>query len=455
MSIPARWHSRSLILAFAAALLATVASAQELERQTPQSAARLKSRIEETWRVVPIQDGLLLVPRKPLGNLKGVEVGAERLAIDGGPVTGADLIARLGPAVGEPVLQLSYLSPGDRVRLFEELPAPLGGTPGASGGTGRSAAAPGDIITRDEWVGRPSGSRVRIGGPIVVGEGEHVRDVVAVFGNIEMNGTASGNVIAVGGSVTLGPRAVVRGDLGAFGGRLHVAEGARVTGTVSEVGLHLPDFRVSVGDDEQVTVRITPDWARIARVQWVLALIAAAVVGILAIFTVVVAPGAVDVARRGSQPMFLAWLLGLGAQILFVPALLAVVALLTASVIGIPLLAAVPLLVLGFAVAALVGFTAVCVRLGAAGLPGRRYRPTSLAALIVGLVLVCGVGLTGHYLWLTSEDLFPLGIMLAVAGMVIEHTAWTIGLGAMVLAWVRRRQQEAPAAADDPLAVPS
>ena len=418
-----------------------VESRVDVERQTAESGGRLRARIEETWRVVPIEAGVLLVPRRPIGDVQGVELGPSRLAINGIPASGADLVSRLG-AAAEPVLQLSYLSPTERSRLFA--PREATGPPADRRAPTRVTEAPGyDGPPEGRLRRTPIGARVRVGGSVRVNEGEHVQDVVAVFGDVDFNGEADGNVVAIGGDVRLGPKAVVRGDLASIGGQLIGADEARVAGTVTEVAWAFPDFRVMVGDRDHVVVQVWPDWPRIARVQWVVGLALTVICAILSVFTVVIAPRAVDTVRLQSRPLILAWLLGLAAQALFVPALVVIVSALTLSVLGIPLLAAVPLLVVAFAAAGMVGFAGVTVRAGAVFLPGGLGQRAPLLALVPGLALVLGVGLLGRYLLTLGPS--PLGAVLALVGVVIEHTVWSVGLGAVVLAWVRRprRQSEA------------
>lgn len=441
--------NRWLCVALAAGLaspftLPAPAAAQAVERRTSESDARLRSRIEETWRVVPVRGGILLVPRRTPGDVRGVELGASQIAVDGVVVSGAELVSRLG-AAAEPILQLSYFAPEERLRVLG-----LAAEAEASQAP-REAAPPAPPIepappptTREHR--EALGSRVRVGGSIVVGEGEHVRDVVAVFGDVELNGVADGNVVAVLGSVRLGPAAAVRGDVAAIGGSLTAPAGARVSGAITEVAWALPDIRVTVGQQEHVRVQVVPDWRRISSAVWVGGLVTTLLLAVFVVFSAVMAPGAVAATRDASRPLVLAWLTGLAVQMLFLPIVLGLAGLLAASVIGIPLLAAVPLLFVMLAAAGVVGFAGVCVRASGPVLPDSLRNRVSLLTLAVGFALITGVGLLGRFLWVASGGGSATGALLALAGLLLEHAVWTVGLGAALLAWLQRRRRVGTAA---------
>jgi len=117
-----------------------VSRAQDPEKATPN--AVLKRRIEETWRVVPLQHGLLLVPRRASVRVKGIELGETGIAVDARPVTGSELVARLG-ADADAVMQLSYLASDERAALFAEPEAR------AAAGDATSATSDPDVRTGD------------------------------------------------------------------------------------------------------------------------------------------------------------------------------------------------------------------------------------------------------------------------------------------------------------------
>jgi hypothetical protein len=427
----------------------------------PQDTARLKASIEERWRVIPLQGGLLLVPRRPSTPIKGIELTRDTIAIDGQTVTGADLQNRLGTDA-EAVLRLSYLSPSDRAQLFRadsEPPLERGGSAsrGASAGSTSRAAAPPIAAapatpsetgntTNAPWtevMPIARGDRIRIGGDATVDESEQVRSLVAVLGSADVKGLVAKDVFAVGGDVRLGPKAVVRGSVMTVGGRIHADPGARVGGEVTELSLASSNLRIWGGHDGDFNVAITPDWPRIARIAFGTGLIFSLCWFVLCAGALVVLPGGVARAREGIafSPLG-AFVVGLATQVLFMPAMLLIATALSISVIGIPLLAAIPLAVFGLFIASLLGFTGVLVAIG------ERFvgRSLPMLALLAGALLAWGVGLGGRYLWMMNGGAFGVGFALAIIGLAIEYIAMTFGLGGALLAWTlaRRRAATAP-----------
>jgi hypothetical protein len=403
------------------------------------SSTVLKRRIEETWRIVPLQHGVLLVPRRASVRVKGVELSDSGVAVDGKPVTGRELVERLG-ADAEFVLQLSYLATHERGELFAPETTAVE-RPRASAPPRELAVEP-----RSEFRHGRSGARVRVFGNVAVREGEQVGDVVAVFGSIDLRGTAHGNVVAVWGDVDMGPKASASGDVVAIGGRLRSAVGALTSGKLTEVRVGWPDIEVTVPGDDRFSMRITPDWARIARVQWISGLIGAVLLLAVCVFTVLLAPSAVTAAAEPGRSLFVSWLAGLAVQVLLLPAIVLIASALTLSVIGIPLLAGIPVLLFFVGLAAIVGFTSIAARVGSVWTPSGHVS-ASVLAVVLGLGMIWATGLTGRYMWSASGGSSPWGVVLAITGLGIEYTCWTMGLGSAVMAWRQRRARRKAATA--------
>jgi hypothetical protein len=399
--------------------------------------------------VVPLQHGLVLVPRRASTRVKGIELGERGISLDGRVVTGVELTERLG-ADAEPVLQLSYLPLEERATLL----APPEATPVERPHSERPLPEPrplrdlvrvgvGNSEVRFNGSGG-SGARVRLFGPITVREGEQVGDVVAVFGSIDMRGAARGNVVSVFGSVDMGPKASAQGDVVAIGGRLRRAAGAQANGQFTEVRLGWPNIEINVPGDDQFSMRIAPDWRRIAEAQGVVAIVGSVVMLALCVFTVLVAPRAVSAAARPGRSLILGGLVGLAVQVLLIPALVLIASALTLSVVGIPLLAGIPVLLFLVALAALVGFTGFAARLGSVWRP-RGEVSASVFAVVIGLSLIWAIGLSGRYLWAEANGESPVALAMAIGGFGIEYLAWTIGLGSATMAFMGRNRRAAPA----------
>jgi hypothetical protein len=189
-------------------------------------------------------------------------------------------------------------------------------------------------------------------------------------------------------------------------------------------------------------MRVTPDWARIARVQWLSSVVGSVLLLAICVFTVLVAPGAVAASAQSGRSLFVSAMAGLAVQVLLLPAIVLIASALTLSVIGIPLLAGIPVLLFGVVLAAIVGFTGLAARLGSVWRP-RGQVSASVAAVVIGLSLIWATGLTGRYLWAMSLGGSGLGVALAIVGVGIEYTCWTVGLGSAVMAWRGRRARQA------------
>jgi hypothetical protein len=300
------------------------------------------------------------------------------------------------------------------------------------------------------WRVPSDGARVHIGGSVFVGENERVGKAVAVFGRAEVKGIVDHEVVAIGGDVVLGPKAMVRGDVVSIGGKVRAAQGAYIGGSTGQMNLSPSDFKVILPDDGEMTVNFKPDWPRIARVAFVADLMRNLFWFVVCALLIAVAPRAVGRAREraGASPIT-AFAVGLLAEILILPIVTVLAVVLSISVIGIPLLALLPILMLAFGLAMAIGFTGV-----ASGLGSRLVgRATPLGGMVLGLALIWGVGMIGHWLWTINRGALGPGVLLMAVGFFIEYLACTLGLGAALLAWSsNRRRHQAPAPTAEPIA---
>jgi hypothetical protein len=293
------------------------------------------------------------------------------------------------------------------------------------------------------------GARVHIGGNVFVAENERVGKAVAVFGRAEVNGIVDNEVVAIGGDVVIGPKAMIRGDVFSIGGTVRTAQGAYIGGNTGQLKFSPSDFKVMLPDDGEMTVAFKPDWPRIARVAFVTDLMRNLFWFVVCALLIAVAPRAVGRAREraGASPIT-AFAVGLLAELLIVPVVAFLAVVLSISVIGIPLLALLPILMLAFALAMAIGFTAV-----ASGLGSRLIgRATPVGGLVFGLALIWGIGMTGHWLWTMKGGALGLGVVLMGVGFFIEYLACTLGVGAALLAWSsNRRRHQSPAPSAEPI----
>jgi hypothetical protein len=337
-----------------------------------------------------------------------------------------------------------------------------------------AAPAPPDVDVR---VGSGSGDMMRIGQDIHIREGERVvGDVVAMGGDIVVDGHVEGDVQAMGGDVYLNSTARVDGDVFCMAGTLHEEAGAhvggqRITALGPRDGRWSPrTVRLRHDDDE--------DWqgGRVF-VSLLLGLIGLGVAWGFARL----APGRTGAAlRRFREEPGQSLLVGMVTALVWAPGFIAVAllaALLCITLIGIPVaivvLLAYPsalavLWVWGFAVgaAALGGRVAAARRQTASPTPAPA--PTLSTVAVYGALVLGGALLLGAILRSVPYlgPLHALGTLVRIVLWITVGVLSTIGAGALLrhefsqgtLArwWSGRRTPDAaPAAAPATPAAPA
>jgi hypothetical protein len=131
---------------------------------------------------------------------------------------------------------------------------------------------------------------------------------------------------------------------------------------------------------------------------------------------------------------------GFGAEILFAPFLICLAVVMIITIVGIPLLAALPLLIAGFALTWVAGYAVV------AGLLGARLRGTDWYVhgvrpidVFIGSLILSSLTVVGQFLLLSTSwvGMAPFAVLVRGTGWFIEYIAWTVGLGAALIAWIR------------------
>jgi len=412
---------RQVVYAAIAVLTALWAGAYVLLAQTP-TAAELRSQLTERYEIVALQQGVALVPRLADARVRIIQIVDGAVTVDGETLTAAQLRDRLG-ADANLVIQLTYL---DR--------AALQGLPGSGSSPATPATVPAAPPDPSRTV-RRGGDIVRIGGPVTVGQDERVEgDVVAIFGPVNVDGEVTGDVVAVMGPLTLGPHAIVHGDVQAVGGPLNRAPEAQVSGDTNEVAIgsngarrwSMSNVFGSFGD------RVGSFAVTTAR------LLLFILLGLIAV-ALLRHPVERIAAKAASDPIR-STLVGLLAEILFVPVLLVTIFALVVSIVGIPLLVLVPFAVVLLGLVMLVGFTGAAYQAGSIVLHrfGRDDQNPYLA-VAAGTVVIATVTLFAKLVSMVGG--FFVGMPFTFVGYVIEYLAWTMGFGAAILAWFNLRNK--------------
>lgn len=410
--------------------------------------------LAERYEIEELADGVLLRPRDADSAVRSIEFTEDGEVL----VNGKEFEEReLGAFLGEDGRHVATLARLDFDRLLE-----------AFGFAIEAEPEPGDVevgVTVDV-PGAPRirvrGSRedrVSVGNSIHIAADESARDVVCVGCSIEIEGVISGeavaiggsvrvlgtvarDVVAVGGSVEVEDGGEVGGEATAIGGAVDVAEGGTVLGSRSSIGVG--PWLGGFGDGWGTISGAFSDAGKL-----VSAIFRTGVLALLGVLSLLMMRPAVERAgRRAADEPWKAVLAGLLLQLFFLPVLVLVTVVLAVSVIGIPLLALVPVAVLAFVIAALLGFVAIGQRVG--GWIERRFgaRFTSpILGVVVGIVAIQAISLLGRLVSLPGGWLGWIGLSLVAAGFFVKYVAWTVGMGAMTLVvfgrdWRRPRPAE-------------
>ena len=400
----------------------------------------LRRQIERRFEVLPLRNGVALRPKNNSRGVRSIELADGTISIDGAPASGAELRDKLG-ADADLVLRLSYLDPEARRRLMGGSAAPSAIEPSVVPPLPPLPPLPPERERRPRR--DHGGDRVRIGGSVAVNEGEVVTgDVVAIGGSARVDGEVTGDVVAIAGSLDLGPHADVHGDAVVVAGSLNRDPGARVGGQVVNVGFSIrPPFNIGAGRSGfrrgpfAVPFGLPSTNTAVALFSFVSTLARVAVLCILTSLVLLIGPQYVEqVSARAAAEPVKAGVIGLLAQILFIPVLVVTIVVLVVTIIGIPLLLLVPFALLAMAVIALVGFTAVARNVGQ--FVNRRFgwrEGNSYLTAIAGIVLLVSPALLARLFGFGDWLVTPLWATLVFLGFLVEYVAWTIGFGAVAL----------------------
>ncbi|MBI5709719.1 MAG: polymer-forming cytoskeletal protein, partial [Candidatus Eisenbacteria bacterium] len=309
-----------------------------------------------------------------------------------------------------------------------------------------------------------SGDLSRVGSDIHIESDEVVEgDVMAIRGDVTVDGHVEGSVVAMGGDVYLSSTARVDRDVVCVGGKLHEEPGATVRGervtalggrgsrALKHYGVHPGRFEPEPWRGPVRAVSAVIWFFIFLGVAWLIAHLA---------------PGrtraAVDTLAR--EPGW-STVVGFGAWLMTIPSLIAlslVVALLCITIIGIPLaLAALVGYAAFFAVMAVWGYVVGAGALGERlALRQGRSGFGIAQAVVWGVLAVAGLGLAGQLLRSLGlvGPLRGLGTFLHVIAIVASSVMAVVGGGAWLKSefrtgWFGRRwgrRKNGPPAADAP-----
>jgi len=431
-------RKRITALALALTALPVIATGRQAERDDQE----LRARIEARYEVVLLSDALALRPKERRSDVRLIEVG-DTISVNGVAVSGRELREKVG-GDADAILRLSYLDQASRRALFADRAAPEAGRsaespapaerPPVEPPSSEPSTEPRDASRESRRI-QSHGDRVRVFGDVRVREDESVTgQVVAVLGSAYVDGEAGDQVVAVLGNVHLGEKAVVRGDVVSVGGRVLRAAGAQVRGGVTEVAVGEGDWRHDIAPwvGGLGMLSLFGGFGAVPR------LVGTAFrFGLLLLFAslaMVVARTSVErSAQRVSDNPVKATLVGLAAELLFLPTMVLTCIVLVLTIVGIPLLLLMPFVVLLALLLALVGFSGTALAVGQWA--RRRFNLGGTAGFLdmwLGILVILLPVLVGRLVALGGFVVTPFSLLLVTAGIGVEFLAWSTGIGAIL-----------------------
>lgn len=433
----------------AAVMLLLGLSSPLLSEEAPSEAgAADSSGLTARYRVEVDEDGVELTPTERDSAVESIrlEDGESEALVNGKSFSADELKAFLG-ADGSLLADLLALSDEERRRRLGIVPE----DETEEGEVWVAPRAPRAPRPPRVFVETDGDDRVSFGQSIHIGPGESAGDAVCIGCSVTVEGEVDGDAVSVGGRVELMPGATIGGNAVAVGGRVDVAAGATIEGDAVAVGssVHIEEGGVVEGQRSSVGWGdgflggrhgfLPFDFSgSFADLIW--SILRALLLALMAAIVILFVREPVERAsRRLLDEPWKAIFAGLLTQLLFFPVLVLVTVILAVSIIGIPLLVLVPVAVLAFFVAMLIGFVSVAQCLGrwmATRFGWRLSEP--FMTVIAGVFLLQGTTVLARLVSLPGSFLGIIGFALLCLGFFLKYVGWTIGLGAMVLSMMAR-----------------
>jgi hypothetical protein len=289
---------------------------------------------------------------------------------------------------------------------------------------------------RDATTYRLTGTRIAFGQDVRIERDEEVTDAaVVVGGNLDVDGRVRDGIVVVGGNLHLSATADVRGDIVLVGGTLTRDPGAQLRGGINHVSFGEWSRR-NFGWWPAVRFGEVGRWLSLAGT-----VARVSVLGVLMVMMLIVARAPVArVGRAALAEPLRAFVIGVAAELFFLPLLVAAAIGLALTIIGIPFVAIlVPIAILIAVFAFVLGFTALACRIGEWIEDRLGWQPgNAFVATAVGFFVLLAPTLLARLVDVASIGAAPLTVALVAIGLTVEFIAWTIGLGAAIITGLGR-----------------
>jgi hypothetical protein len=283
---------------------------------------------------------------------------------------------------------------------------------------------------------RLTGTRIAFGQDIRIERDEEVTDAaIVVGGSLDIEGRVRDGVVVVGGNLHLASTADVRGDVVLVGGTITRDPGAQLTGGVNYVSFGEWSRR-NFGWWPSVRFGEVGRWLSLAGT-----VARVSVLGVLMAVMLIVARAPVArVGRAALAEPLRALVIGLVAEIFFVPLLVAASIGLVLTIIGIPFVAVlVPIAIVILVFAFVLGFTALACRVGEWIEDRLGWQPgNAFVATAIGFFVLLTPSMLARIVDVSPIGVAPISFLLVTIGLTVEFLAWTMGLGAAIITGLGR-----------------
>lgn len=283
---------------------------------------------------------------------------------------------------------------------------------------------------------RLTGTRIAFGQDVRIERDEEVTEAAVVIGgNLTVDGRVRDGIVVVGGDLNLSSTANVRGDIVMVGGTITRDPAATLTGSVNYVSFG-QWWRQNWGWWPTIRFGEMGRWISLAGTLARISVLAALMVMMLIVARAPVA----RVGRAALAEPLRAFVIGLAAEIFFIPLLVAASIGLALTIIGIPLVAVLVPIALVLAVFAFVlGFTAMACRVGEWVEDRLGWQPgNAFVATAIGFFILVGPTLLARFVDVASIGAGPITLLLVSVGLAVEFIVWTMGLGAAIVTGLGR-----------------
>ncbi len=277
------------------------------------------------------------------------------------------------------------------------------------------------------------GDLVKFGKDITIEESEKVTgDVVALGGDVRVNGLVEGDVVSIGGNIFVSSTGIIEKNATSVGGDVRRDPGSIIKGESVGLGF-LPGKLLGFHTGSHFL------WG----VGFIFSLFKILFLFFLGIVVLALVPNNVQkVKDKITRNPWQSALIGFLGEIMILPAFI----LLIITIIGIPV--AILVLPLAILLAMLIGYTSVSLIVGEKLRQNTNIKPqTQMMTLILGILTIEFVLLFARFLRIFWGFFSPFSLIFAIIGFLITYVAFTIGFGGAILTLLGTRPKDKPVTA--------